>query len=71
MYYNQYISTSKNYNDYEVTDKLKVEITIDGKTGKDIRGLAGIKEENEVLFKRDVGFKVLEVEGNKIKLKEV
>ena len=71
VYYNQYISTSKNYNDYEVTDKLKVEITIDGKTGKDIRGLAGIKEENEVLFKRDVGFKVLEVEGNKIKLKEV
>ena len=71
VYYNQYLSTSKNYNDYEVTDKLKVEITIDGKTGKDIRGFAGIKEENEVLFKRDVGFKVLKVEGNKIRLKEV
>lgn len=68
--YGQYISTSKNYNDYEVEDNLKVEITIDGKTGKDIRGLAGIKEENEILFTRDTLFKIVKVDGNKIWLKE-
>lgn len=68
--YGQYISTSKNYNDYEVEDKLKVEIIIDGKTGKDIRGLAGIKEENEVLFGRSTLFEVIKVKGNKIWLRE-
>lgn len=71
IFYNQYISTSKNYNDYEIEDELKIEITIQGKTGKDLRGLAGVKEENEVLFKRDVGFEVLKVKDNKIWLKEV
>lgn len=69
--YSQYISTSKNYNDYEVIDNLKVEITIEGKTGKDIRGLTGLKDENEVLFRRDTRFKVVKVDGNKIWLKEV
>ena len=69
--YPQYISTSKNYNDYEVADKLKVELTIEGKTGKDIRLLSGIKEENEVLFKRDVWFGIVKVVDNKIWLKEV
>lgn len=69
--YEQYTSTSKNYNDYEVLDNLKVELTIDGKTGKDIRGLAGVKEENEVLFKRNTWFEVVKVEKNKICLKEV
>ena len=68
--YGQYTSTSKNHNDYEVLDNLKVEIEIEGQTGKDIRGLAGIKEENEVLFKRDVWFKIIKVENNKIWLKE-
>ena len=68
--YEQYISSSKNYNDYEVKDKLKVEITIEGKTGKDIRGLAGIKEENEVLFKRNTYFKIIKVDVNKVWLKE-
>ena len=68
--YEQYISSSKNYNDYEVTDRLKVEITIEGKTGKDIRGLTGIKEENEVLFKRNTYFKIIKVDENKIWLKE-
>ena len=69
--YGQYISSSKHYRDYEVDDNLKVEIIIQGKTGKDIRGLAGIKEENEVLFKRDVWFKIVKVVDNKIWLKEV
>ena len=69
--YDQFISSSKNYNDYEVEDKLKIEITIEGKTGKDIRGLAGMKEENEVLFRRDVWFKVIKVVDNKIWLKEM
>lgn len=69
--YGQYISTSKNYNDYEISDNLKVEITIEGKTGKDIRGLAGIKEENEVLFGRNVYFEIIKVDNNKIWLKEV
>lgn len=69
--YGQYISSSKNYNDYEVVDKLKVEITIEGKTGKDIRLLAGLKEENEVLFKRNTWFKIIKVDGNKIWLKEI
>ena len=41
--YEQYISSSKNYNDYEVTDRLKVEITIEGKTAviKGVRKLYG------------------------------
>lgn len=69
--YPQYLSTSKNCNDYEVDNKLKVEITIEGKTGKDIRMLAGIKEENEVLFKRNTLFEIIKVENNKIWLKEV
>jgi len=69
--YGQYISTSKNCNDYEVTDKLKIEIEVEGKTGKDVRGLTGIKEENEVLFNRDTRFKVLKVENNKIWIKEI
>lgn len=69
--YIQYTSSSKNYNDYEVEDRLKVEITIEGKTGKDLRGLAGIKEENEVLFGRDVWFEIVKVVDNKIWLKEV
>ena len=69
--YNQFTSTSKNYGDYEVTDKLKVEIVIDGKTGKDIRGFAGIKEENEILFDYDVDFKVIKKDKNKIWLKEI
>lgn len=69
--YGQYISTSKNYNDYEISDNLKIEITIEGKTGKDIRILAGVKEENEVLFKRDVWFEIVKVIDNKIWLKEV
>ncbi len=69
--YGQYISTSKNYNDYEVTDNLKVEITIEGKTGKDLRGLVGIEEENEVLFDSGVWFEIIEVDYNKIYLKEV
>lgn len=68
--YGQYISSSKYYRDYEVDDNLKVEIEIRGKTGKDIRGLAGIKEENEVLFGRNVWFKIVKVDGNKIWLKE-
>lgn len=68
--YDQYISSSKNYNDYEIEDRLKVEIKIEGKTGKDIRGLAGIKEENEVLFGRDVLFEIIKVADNKIWLKE-
>lgn len=69
--YGQYISSSKHYGNYEVDDNLKVEITIQGKTGKDIRLLAGIKEENEVLFKRDVWFEIVKVENNKIWLREV
>lgn len=69
--YPQYISTSKNYNDYEIDNNLKVELTIEGKTGKDIRLLAGIKEENEVVFKRDVWFEIVKVVDNKIWLKEV
>lgn len=69
--YGQYTSSSKHYGDYEVDDNLKVELTIDGKTGKDIRGLAGIKEENEVLFGRNVLFEIIKVNGNKIWLKEV
>lgn len=69
--YGQYISTSKNFNDYEVVDNLKIEITIEGKTGKDIRMLAGIKEENEVLFERNTWFEIVKVDGNKIWLKEV
>lgn len=69
--YGQYTSTSKNFNDYEVVDDLKIEITIEGKTGKDIRMLAGIKGENEVLFKRDTWFEIVKVDGNKIWLKEV
>ena len=69
--YGQYISSSKNYNDYEVSDNLKTEITIEGKTGKDIRLLVGVKEENEVLFKRDVWFEIVKVINNKIWLKEV
>jgi len=69
--YGQYTSSSKNYGDYEVDDNLKVEITIQGKTGKDIRLLAGIKEENEVLFKRDVWFEIVKVDNNKIWLREV
>ena len=69
--YGQYISSSKHYGDYEVDDNLKVEITIQGKTGKDIRLLAGIKEENEVLFGRDVWFKIVKINDNKIWLKEV
>lgn len=69
--YNQYISSSKNYNDYEVIDKLKVEITIEGNTGKDLRGLVGIKEENEVLFKSDTRFKITNVQKNKIWIEEV
>lgn len=71
IFYNQYLSSSKHYNDYEVNDKLKVEITIEGKTGKDIRGLAGVKEENEIIFKRDVGFEIIKVKGNKIYIREV
>ncbi len=69
--YGQYISSSKHYGDYEVKDNLKVEITIQGKTGKDIRLLAGIKEENEVLLGRDVWFKIVKINDNKIWLKEV
>ncbi len=69
--YSQYISTSKNYNDYEVTDNLKVEMVIEGKTGKDIRGIAGIKEENEVLFNRNIYFEIIKIADNKIWLKEV
>lgn len=69
--YGQYISSSKHYGNYEVDDNLKVEITIQGKTGKDIRLLAGIKEENEVLFKRDVWFEIAKVDNNKIWLREV
>ena len=69
--YGQYISSSKHYGDYEVDDNLKVEITIQGKTGKDIRLLAGIKEENEVLLGRDVWFKIVKINDNKIWLKEV
>lgn len=33
--------------------------------------LAGIKGENEVLFKRDTWFEIVKVDGNKIWLKEV
>ncbi len=69
--YGQYTSSSKHYGDYEVDDNLKVEITIQGNTGKDIRGIAGIKEENEVLFKRDVWFAIVKVDNNKIWLREV
>lgn len=69
--YGQYISSSKHYGDYEVNDNLKVEITIQGKTGKDIRLLAGISEENEVLFGKDVLFEIIKVNNNKIGLKEV
>ena len=69
--YGQYTSSSKHYGDYEVKDKLKVEITIQGKTGKDIRLLAGVPEENEVLFGKDVLFEVIKVDDNKIWLKEV
>ena len=69
--YGQYTSSSKHYGDYEVKDDLKVEITIQGKTGKDIRLLAGIPEENEVLFEKDVLFEVVKVDNNKIWLKEV
>lgn len=69
--YGQYISSSKHYGDYEIEDKLKVEITIQGKTGKDIRGLTGIKEENEVLFSKETLFKIIKVGNNKIWLKEV
>lgn len=68
--YGQYISSSKNYGDYEIDDNLKVEITIQGKTGKDIRLLAGIKEENEVLFGRNTLFEVIKVKDNKIWLRE-
>ena len=68
--YGQYISSSKHYNDYEVDNNLKVEITIEGKTGKDIRGLVGVKEENEVLFERNVWFEIVKVDNNKIWLKE-
>lgn len=69
--YGQYTSTSKYYGDYEVDDNLKIELTIDGKTGKDIRDLAGIREENEVLFGKDVWFEIVKVDKNKIWLKEV
>ena len=69
--YGQYTSSSKHYGNYEVNDNLKVEITIQGKTGKDIRLLAGIPEENEVLFGKDVLFGVIKVDNNKIWLKEV
>ena len=68
--YGQYLSTSKNYNDYEVLDKLKVELIIKGKTGKDLRLIAGIKDENEVLFKKEVWYKIIKVEKNKIWLEE-
>lgn len=69
--YDQFISSSKSYNDYEVEDGLKAYITINGKTGKDLRGLVGIAEENEVLFKKDILFKVTKVENNKIWLEEI
>lgn len=69
--YGQYTSSSKHYGDYEVDDNLKVEITIQGKTGKDIRLLAGIKEEREVLFGKNVVFEIIKVNNNKIWLKEV
>lgn len=69
--YGQYTSSSKHYGDYGVDDNLKVEITIQGKTGKDIRLLAGISKENEVLFGKDVLFEVIKVNNNKIWLKEV
>lgn len=69
--YNQFISSSKNYGDYSIEDKLKIELTIAGKTGKDIRGFAGIKEENEILFDYNVDFKVIKKDNNKIWLKEI
>lgn len=69
--YGQYTSSSKHFGDYEVDDNLKVEIIIQGKTGKDIRLLAGIKEENEVLFGKNVVFEIIKVNNNKIWLKEV
>lgn len=69
--YGQYTSSSKHYGDYEVDDNLKVEITIQGKTGKDIRLLAGIKEEREVLFGKNVVFEIIKVNNNKIWLEEV
>lgn len=34
-------------------------MTIDGKTGKDIRGFAGVKEENEILVDYNDDFKVI------------
>lgn len=69
--YGQYISSSKHYGDYEIDDNLKVEITIQGKIGKDIRLLVGIKEENEVLFGKNVVFEIIKVNNNKIWLREV